>query len=817
MNFDNDEDIMKAIMGGGGGGGAADIDNELAELEAELGQGKKKKGEDDELADLENELDEEEKGGKAKPKAKAKHDSDDELAALEKEGLDDEEEEKPKPKPVKKEVAPPPKPKPQPKKEEPKPKPKVQKGVDLYPNKTEEKYHNVSKMTSLGVLEEEDKLCDKIIAYKKERDEEYDDWENKKDSIKEKMETVTSFIKDEVWDLDMYKKKIKEQYQWESKLLQFVEKDPHLNDEQKKVLKERVNNRKKIIEKELTQNVEEEGGDQEEEPKKEEEVKKETKKLPFKNEILDTKKSLNPIFDVPKGKEEEEKNRLFNVVQDRLNEYRAALDYFKNNELAEQRIDATDKAKLICIELKKIQDGKWKEVNEFKLPDPVTPEYIYGYKKQQRLEKFKKIILELGKQRKTVSDQLNTKLADLKKHPSKIKKDKDGCVKELNELKLKKEKYDKIINLLKEKFQDVWVPAPLFVEQEKEIQIEKINKDVPENHVHIIFGKTTYSKDKSIYLVVKMLEEPKKEDKFDQKKPGEWTHQTDWLLEKSQFKNFFRAKIKVEIYEKKFFKDSQKGWFEMDPKELKTQSEFSRSFPINLESGRKDQVVEVTFKVRTPCKEPEFITELVPHFQVTKIYPPFSLKGNTQTAIKIDVQPTNVTSQDLNITKVNVKKPVQNKPVTKPSPQAPKQNRPPAGGKPAAGGPKKPSAPVDKSQFTEEELKDPDCIACLNTLMVLKFKQEKYEEIRNKIDGRTPRELMQRIIKIKCKYQSIENSLGDEISPQDYSTLLKATFEHDKKLLEYFKQIGDKDKFQLVNERLPLIMKETEELMKQMK
>ena len=412
---------------------------------------------------------------------------------------------------------------------------------------------------------------------------------------------------------------------------------------------------------------------------------------------------------------------------------------------------------------------------------------------------------------------MNTKLADLKKHPSKIKKDKDGCVKELNELKLKKEKYDKIINLLKEKFQDVWVPAPLFVEQEKEIQIEKINKDVPENHVHIIFGKTTYSKDKSLYLVVKMLEEPKKEDKFDQKKPGEWTHQTDWLLEKSQFKNFFKSKIKVEIYEKKFFKDSQKGWFEMDPKELKTQSEFSRSFPINLDSGRKDQVVEVTFKVRTPCKEPEFITELVPHFQVTKIYPPFSLKGNTQTAIKIDVQPTNVTSQDLNITKVNVKKPVQKKPVTKPSPQAPKQNRPPAGGKPAAGGPKKPSAPVDKSQFTEEELKDPDCIACLNTLMVLKFKQEKYEEIRNKIDGRTPRELMQRIIKIKCKYQSIENSLGDEISPQDYSTLLKATFEHDKKLLEYFKQIGDKDKFQLVNERLPLIMKETEELMKQMK
>ncbi len=75
---------------------------------------------------------------------------------------------------------------------------------------------------------------------------------------------------------------------------------------------------------------------------------------------------------------------------------------------------------------------------------------------------------------------------------------------------------------------------------------------------------------------------------------------------------------------------------------------------------------------------------------------------------------------------------------------------------------------------------------------------------------------MQRIIKIKCKIQSIENSFGDEISPQDYSALLKVTFDHDKKLLEYFKQTGDKEKYMLVNERVPLIVKELEELMKQM-
>ena len=57
-------------------------------------------------------------------------------------------------------------------------------------------------------------------------------------------------------------------------------------------------------------------------------------------------------------------------------------------------------------------------------------------------------------------------------------------------MKAKKEKFDKVINLLKEKMQDVWVPAPLFIEQEKEIKTEKMNKDIPECVVRIIFGKT---------------------------------------------------------------------------------------------------------------------------------------------------------------------------------------------------------------------------------------------------------------------------------------------------------------------------------------
>ena len=256
----------------------------------------------------------------------------------------------------------------------------------------------------------------------------------------------------------------------------------------------------------------------------------------------------------------------------------------------------------------------------------------------------------------------------------------------------------------------------------------------------------------------------------------------------------------------------------MEPKELKDHIEMTKDFPITLESGREGQKATVTFKVRSACKEPEYLTETKTYLQLTKIYPPFNLKGgnNTQGAMKFEVKSPQINPQDFSAN--TTVKPNQS-PAGKPSaakPQAqPAKPKPAQGGKPAAG-PKKPSAPVDKSQFKDEELKDPDCLDNLRTLEVLKFKHAKYEAIRNKIDGRTPRELMQRITRINIKIKQLEESFGDEITPQDYLALLKFSFDHDKKLAEYFKQTGDKDKFTLVNERLPLIVKEMEALIKEM-
>ena len=500
---------------------------------------------------------------------------------------------------------------------------------DYYPEPAEKRYHNINKMESIGVLNNEKELCDTIIDYKKKIDKDYDTWEFKKENIDNKVQLLTSQVEDGIINLAVYKKKIQEQYKWEQKLLIFVEKDPSLTKTQKTILIDRVNKRKKLIEEELTQNPEEEGGG-EEEPKEEEKPQPKVEEEVKPKVELMTQKSLSPLFDVPKDKEQDEIKRLTDVVTERLNEYRNALDYFKTNDFPEQQKVAIAKAKQICIELKKIQDGKWKEVNEFKLPDPVTPEFIYGYDKLERKKRFDKIITEMGKQRDAIQDDMNKRMEAIKKLPkSKQKSILPVAKKDLDGLKAKKDKLEKIIAVLKEKSQDKWVPAPLYVEGEEEVSVEKINEEVPESTLIIMFGKTKYTKDK-LYLIVK-VPDYNLENKFDQKGSGDWTHQVDFKVSEN-FSRIYQAKLLVEIWEKRFlFGDRFKGKFEVNLSPLKTHN--MHEIPeckIELDSKREGVTCYIGFKVRKSLREKELVIIRKPVFQVTKIYPPFNIKGENK-------------------------------------------------------------------------------------------------------------------------------------------------------------------------------------------
>ena len=128
---------------------------------------------------------------------------------------------------------------------------------DLYPNTAEDIYHNIGKFTCLGALAKEKELCDKIIEFKKERNLDYSHIDKKKEDIDNKVKSITSLVENGTWDLNIYKSKILEEKDWEQKLLLLAQNDKSLDDNQKKMLKSRINERIKLIDIELSKNPEE--------------------------------------------------------------------------------------------------------------------------------------------------------------------------------------------------------------------------------------------------------------------------------------------------------------------------------------------------------------------------------------------------------------------------------------------------------------------------------------------------------------------------------------------------------------------------------
>ena len=134
--------------------------------------------------------------------------------------------------------------------------PNTTNNIDLYPTTVEDIYHNVGKYTCLGALEKEKDVSDIIIEYKKQKNYDYNNFDKKKQDIDNKINSITDLVQNGTWDLNMYKSKIKEQKDWEEKLLLLAETDNSLDDTQKKIVKARINTRIKLIDKELSQNPE---------------------------------------------------------------------------------------------------------------------------------------------------------------------------------------------------------------------------------------------------------------------------------------------------------------------------------------------------------------------------------------------------------------------------------------------------------------------------------------------------------------------------------------------------------------------------------
>ena len=195
----------------------------------------------------------------------------------------------------------------------------------------------------------------------------------------------------------------------------------------------------------------------------------------------------------------------------RIKEYELAIVYFKNNKASEEQIkndeiiknqeikneEQIKKGEEYKEQLKNLLDkiNLGEKIEEKLIPKEITPEFIYGYSNEERIRKYYEIIIKIIEEKKKLKLELDEEIKQLKKiKENQIISMEKEILNDFEKIKLKKQKYDEIINLLTEDFKNKWIPAPLYSEKEEVVKLEKINEDIPENTIRIEFKKTDYFK-----------------------------------------------------------------------------------------------------------------------------------------------------------------------------------------------------------------------------------------------------------------------------------------------------------------------------------
>ena len=645
-------------------------------------------------------------------------------------------------------------------------------------------------MKSLTVLEKEIEVCKMIIAYKKKNNLESKEWENKIEQANKQLNDIKLKVENNEMDIEAYKKTIEDELKYEQKLLDvYLPKDQTSTQLQKDTIKKRINIRILVINKEIK-----DSSNENEEPKNE--IKKEEQKEEPKNEIKEEPKDENKDPNVEKAK----------YIDLLLQQYLSARNYFKENELKEQEKDSINKCKDIINAKKEIQLGNIESIDLNLLPTPIKPEYIYGYSNDERTTKFKEIIAEIVKQKEEIVEKktsYNDKLSKLKKRE--LEKMKDQAKQILDSYQSKIDKFDSEIEDIKEKMKNKWIPAPDYCNMPEEEKIEKINKDIPEYTMRIHFGKTDYDKD-NIYLKVKLdLGEKEMNKEVKLKSDKNFDETWDWTFEKREFKSLHRKCLEIQMERSYWYKlggTDVKGNMKVELKNLKDSIKIEGNYKMELQSKRASPTIEIKIELRSPFVDKVYETITKEVFTIKKIYPPFNPKA-AEIPGGPTIIPKKIKKEEIKPKEEEIKPKEEEKPKPKPKEEEekPKEEKP------------KETNKVDRSMFTEEELADIDGIDYLNSLKVLEHKLKILEDQIAKISGRTPREIMQKKVKMSCKIKLMKQQLENgDVSPKDYFTLLSQQMVHDRQLFALFKQEKDLKNAKIVAERIKIMMEEMNEL-----
>jgi len=314
------------------------------------------------------------------------------------------------------------------------------------------------------------------------------------------------------------------------------------------------------------------------------------------------------------------KEMMKKYINNLLNEYKNAKDYFNKNKLKEQEIVAINK----CLEIQTIKNKieSNSPYNSDKIPKPITPEFIYGYSKEERNQRFINILNKFYHDKRILEQKLNSerKYAITKNIISMYKKE---------EAQLKK--INKIIKCLENISKNKWAPAPKYELESKYFQVEKISYKNCEFKIIFQVKKEDYIKDninlkisfkvneaKTLYKEIKLI--------MDNNYSDEWTctlNSNEWKNIDNNIENFF-----ITMESDNIFENSSKSIIKIDIRKVKIGKKISLKLSLLTINNNKS----VINFVATPVipKGEKYVTLETNKILILKyIYPAF--QGNILT------------------------------------------------------------------------------------------------------------------------------------------------------------------------------------------
>ena len=292
-----------------------------------------------------------------------------------------------------------------------------------------------------------------------------------------------------------------------------------------------------------------------------------------------------------------------------LEEYQEAKKYFGENNLKMQEQDAEKK----CIEIQKLKINIESGIQIKTAPAQITPEYIYGYTTKERNEKFIEIINKYLKDK----NYLKLKLNSNKKYNII-----QSIREEIENDELKMTKLEFIIKSLKERYKNVWIPAPEFTKECQNCTVRKITFENENFRVKIVIKKMDNKGDNiKMQLILKINELKQLYKEINLNNKDKLSEEWDWDLKFDEWKNVDNNSSNY-ILSINIIKNNLNQKVELDINKILKGKVFSSSLLIPTSNNDKEKISIIILPI-LPDGKKYYTNEKKWNLIIKKIFPAF--------------------------------------------------------------------------------------------------------------------------------------------------------------------------------------------------